>query len=35
MNITYTNDLLFDKSSIESFNIFRSQGLTKSNFLEF
>jgi len=34
MNINYTNDPLFDKSNIESFNIFRSQGLTKSNFLE-
>ena len=29
MNIKYTNDLLFDKSNIESFNVFRSQGLTK------
>ena len=34
MNIKYTNDLLFDKSNIESFNILRSQGLTKSLFLE-
>ena len=34
MNIKYTNELLFDKSNIESFNILRSQGLTKSNFLE-
>ena len=28
------NDLLFNKSNIESFNVFRSQGRTKSNFLE-
>ena len=34
MNIKYTNDLLFDKSNIESFNVLRSQGLAKSNFLE-
>ena len=34
MNIKYTNDLLFDKLNIESFNVLRSQGLTKSNFLE-
>ena len=34
MNIKYTNDLLFDKSNIESFNVLRSQGLTKSIFLE-
>ena len=34
MNIKYTNDLLFDKSNIESFNVLRSQGLTKSNYLE-
>ena len=34
MSIKYTNDLLFDKSNIESFNVLRSRGLTKSNFLE-
>ena len=34
MNIKYTNDLLFDKSNIDSFNVLRSQGLTESNFLE-
>ena len=33
MNINYTNDLLFDKSNIESFNVIRSQGLTRSNLL--
>jgi len=33
MNIKYTNDLLFDKSNIESFNVLRSEGLTRSNFL--
>ena len=33
MNIKYTNDLLFDKSNIESFNVLRSEGLTTSNFL--
>ena len=33
MNIKYTNDLLFDKSNIESFNVLRSEGLTRSNFV--
>jgi len=33
MNIKYTNDLLFDKPNIESFNVLRSEGLTRSNFL--
>jgi len=33
MNIKYTNDMLFDKSNIESFNVFRSEGLTRCNFL--
>jgi len=33
MNIKYANDLLFDKSNIESFNVLRSEGLTRSNFL--
>jgi len=34
MNIKHANDPLFDKSNIGSFNVFKSQGLTKSNFLE-
>jgi len=33
MNINYTNDLLFDKSNIESFNVIRSEGSTRSNLL--
>jgi len=33
MNIKYTNDLLFSKSNIEYFNVLRSEGLTRSNFL--
>jgi len=33
MNIKYTDDLLFDKSNIESFNVLRSEILTRSNFL--
>ena len=33
MNIKYTNDLLFDKSNIESFNVLRSEGLIKTNVL--
>ena len=32
-NIKHTNDLLFDKTNIESFNVLRSEGLTRSNFL--
>ena len=34
MNIEYTNDLLFDKSNIESLNVLRSHGLTKTVFFE-
>jgi len=33
MNIKHTNDLLFDKTNIESFNVLRSERLTRSNFL--
>ena len=33
MNIKHTNDPLFDKSNIESFNVLRSEGLTRSIFL--
>ena len=33
MNIKHTNDLLFDKTNIKSFNVLRSEGLTTSNFL--
>ena len=33
MNIKHTNDLLFGKTNIESFNVLRSEGLTRSNFL--
>ena len=33
MNAKYTNDLLFDKSNIESVNVLKSEGLTRSNFL--
>ena len=33
INIKYTNDLLFDKSNIESLYVLRSEGLTRSNFL--
>ena len=33
MNIKHANDLLFDKTNIESFNVLRSEGLTRSNFL--
>ena len=33
MNIKHTNDILFDKTNIESFNVLRSEGLTRSNFL--
>ena len=32
MNIKHTNDLLFDKTNIESFNLLRSEGLTRSKF---
>ena len=32
MNVKYTNDLLFDKSIIESFNVLRSEGLKRFNF---
>ena len=32
-NIKYTNNLFFDKSKIESFNVLRSEGVTRSNFL--
>ena len=34
MDITYTNDLLYNMSNIKSFNIIREAGLFKSNFLE-
>ena len=33
MNIKHTNDLLFDKSNVESFNVLRSEGLIRSNIL--
>ena len=33
MNIKYTNDLLFDISNIESFNVLSSERFTKSKFL--
>ena len=32
-NIKYINNLFFDKSKIESFNVLRSEGVTRSNFL--
>ena len=32
MNIKYTNDLLFDKSNIESFNVFLKSGTDKVQF---
>ena len=34
MDIKYTNDLLYNMSNIESFNVIREAGLFKSNFLE-
>ena len=33
MNIKHKSDLLSDKTNIESFNVLRSEGLTRSNFL--